>query len=168
MILSLFSTTSIEDVAKESGSGLKWFQMYPNKKKEIMKNWIRGAESNGYKAVVVTVDGQIQGRRLAVMKSGFVRPSHISFPSVMSILKDMPPRTFQDVISDPSLSIHDVSATWDAIDWIRSETKLPVVVKGILTAEDALEAVRHNVHGIIVSNHGGRELDGVPATVSNL
>ena len=58
------------------------------------------------------------------------------------------------------------SLTWEAIDWLREVTKLPIVLKGILTAEDAEEAVRHNVQGIIVSNHGGRWLDGVPATVS--
>ena len=164
MILSFFSTTSIKDVAKESGSGLRWFQMYPNKSKELMRNWIERAESNGYKAIVVTVDGQILGRRLADMKNGFDLPSHLSLPNISDIIID--PNSYQNVLKDPTFSIHDVSATWDAIDWIRSETKLPVVVKGILTAEDALEAVRHNVHGIIVSNHGGRELDGVPATVS--
>ena len=62
----------------------------------------------------------------------------------------------------------DSSVTWKDVDWVRGLTKLPVVLKGILTAEDAVEAVRHGVQGIIVSNHGGRQLDGVLASVSGI
>ena len=156
-MLSIWSNTTIEAVAYASTSGLRWFQLNVFRDKELTKNLILRAEKASYKAIVVTIDQPDVGRRT---NGSFTRPQNISFP----MFGDTPhPVNVGDVTEmlDPSL-------TWGVIDWIRGITHLPIVLKGILTAEDALESLKHDVQGIIVSNHGGRQLDGVLATVSKL
>ena len=152
MMLSSYSTTSIEDVAAASGSGLRWFQLYVFKDKDLTRDLVLRAERSGYKAIVVTVDIPVAGRRLyrfniptRLSLANFSKIQHVSFESAALSMKD---------------------TTWESIDWIRRITRLPILLKGILTAEDAEEALKHDVQGIIVSNHGARQLDGVPATVS--
>ena len=157
MMLSIWSNTTIEAVADASTSGLRWFQLNVFRDKELTKNLILRAEKASYKAIVVTIDQPDVGRRT---NGSFTRPQNISFP----MFGDTPhPVNVGDVTEmlDPSL-------TWGVIDWIRGITHLPIILKGILTAEDALESLKHDVQGIIVSNHGGRQLDGVLATVSKL
>ena len=166
MVLSSYSTISIEDVAKASGNGLRWFQTHIFKDRELTSSFVRRAERAGYKAVVLTVDIPVMGRKLADARNKYKLPSHLSFANftnaqVKSAL----------VVKNSELTTHyynmfSPQVTWNDVDWLCSVTKLPVVLKGILTAEDAREAVKHNIQGIIVSNHGGRQLDGVPATVS--
>ena len=159
MMLSSGSTRSIEHVAQASGVGLRWFQLYVLRDRKVTKNFVERAERAGYKALVVTVDRQIAGRRIAVMRSNFDLPPHLS----MAIFSE--PRRPSAKQYETNTGLFDTSLTWEAIDWLREFTKLPIVLKGILTAEDAREALKHNIQGIIVSNHGGRQLDGVPATV---
>ena len=153
MMLSSWSTTSIEDVAEASGSGLRWFQLYIFRDRELTKSLVQRAERAGYKAIVVTVDQQGVPKRDAFVPPPYVSFSHLGIHST--------------VVVDAVRNILDPSVTWEDIDWIRGLTTLPVLVKGILTAEDARLALNHKVSGIIVSNHGGRQLDGVPATVSH-
>ena len=154
MTLSTGSTTSLEEVASCS-NGLKWFQIYFFKDRKLMEHFIRRVEKAGYKALVFTVDTPIPGRNH--LRGGSVIPPHLTQAN------------FTDPnFSDPSLynSGYVVSSDWEEIDWVRGITHLPIVVKGILTREDAMEAVKHGVQGILISNHGARLLDGVPATVS--
>ena len=163
MMLSSWSTSSIEDVAQASGSGLRWFQLYVLTDRELTRSFVLRAERAGYKAVVVTVDRPVIGRRLSEARHGFDLPLHLSLVNFSSADSPSDSGPYQS-----SVDIIDPALTWDTIDWLRGVTKLPILLKGILTAEDAEEALRHNVQGIIVSNHGGRQLDGVLATVSQM
>ena len=171
MLSSSWSTTSIEDVAEASGSGLRWFQLYIYKDREVTKSLIQRAARAGYKAIVVTIDTPIVGKRLADARNKFNLPSTLSLANFSS---NSPQSTLEcdDQVEGSYLyryttDLLDPSITWDDIDWVRGLTSLPILVKGILTAEDAREALKHDIQGIIVSNHGGRQLDGVPATVSS-
>ena len=156
MGLSIWCNTSLEDVARANGSGLRWLQISIFRNRELTESLIHRAEKAGYNAIVVTVDQPNVGQRAY---GTFVPPLNISFPN----LGDVPtPLMVEDVSS-----LLDPSHTWSDIDWVRGLTQLPIVLKGILTAEDAIEAVKHDVQGLIVSNHGGRQLDGVLATVSS-
>ena len=169
MILSSWSTTSLEEVAKAGGTkGLRWFQLYVYNDKDVTRRLIQRAERAGYKALVVTVDTPVLGKRIVDARNGFNLPPHLTLANfddtaLASKLKvkegDSSLHRYTQALIDPGL-------TWDTIRWVQGLTKLPVLVKGVLTAEDALEAVEHGVKGIVVSNHGARQLDGVPATVS--
>ena len=151
MVLSSLSTMNIEEVAESSGNGLRWLQLYLFKDKALVTKLIVRAESAGYKALVITVDHPaLQGGKVF---HHFRVPKHLSIANFVCTKETLP-------------SMLDPSHTWETIDWLQGITKLPIIIKGILTFEDAQEALKHNVRGIIVSNHGGRQLDGVPATVS--
>ena len=156
MMLSSWSTTSIEDVAAASGSGLRWFQLYVYRDKDLTRDLVLRAGRSGYKAIVVTVDMPVAGRRLSSVRNRFNIPTRLSLANFSKIQH----------VSFASAALSKKDTTWESIDWIRRITRLPILLKGILTAEDAEEALKHDVQGIIVSNHGARQLDGVPATVS--
>ena len=170
MILSSWATTSIEDVAEaSSGSGLRWFQLYVYRDKTITANLIQRAERAGYKALVITVDTPILGRRLADCRNQFNLPSHLKLAnfSVEDEQSSMASSQSESGLYKYTQALMDDRLTWNTVAWIKSITKLPVIVKGVLTGEDALLAVQHGVDGIMVSNHGARQLDGVLATVSH-
>ena len=166
MVLSSWSTMPLEDVAGCSASGLKWFQINVFKRLDLVASLVKRAELEGYKAIVVTVDMPYVGVRYNEKRNDFKLPSHLSFENVKSLFKDVEGSPTSEVDSATDNNHHDPSATWDIIGWLKTITELPIVVKGILTAEDAKLAVQHGVDAILVSNHGGRQLDGVPATVS--
>lgn len=172
MMLSSWSTTSIEDVAEASGCGLRWFQLYVYRDRELTKNLILRAERAGYKALVITVDTPVVGQRLVDARNRFNLPPHLCLPNFSSTSPQATLVSDQAVegsfLYKYTVDMIDPSLTWEDIDWIRGLTRLPILIKGILTAEDAQEALKHNVQGIIVSNHGARQLDGVPATVSGV
>ena len=130
------------------------------KRLDLVTSLVKRAELQGYKAIVVTVDMPYAGVRYNEKRNDFKLPSHLSFESVKSLFEDA------QVDNDTFNTFYDPSTTWDIIGWLRTITELPIVVKGILTAEDAKLAVQHGVYAILVSSHGGRQLDGVPATVS--
>ena len=166
MILSSWSTSSIEDVAQASGSGLRWFQLYVCRDKAITTNLVQRAEQNGYRALVVTIDTPVEGRKLSCLRTGFDLPNHLKLGNLSTDVIQNSLEPSQSVGAELYNAMIDSSLTWECIAWIKSITRLPVIVKGVLTGEDALLAVQHGVDGIMVSNHGGRQLDGVLATVS--
>ena len=172
MILSTWSTTSIEEVAQVNGSGLRWFQLYVFKEKHVTMDIIRRAEQAGYKALAVTVDTPRVGKRLADIRNKFNLPSHLQLANANShTLQAMQSSVLTQQQTESGVHkctelLQENKLTWDTITWVKNCTKLPVILKGILTGEDAKLAVQHGVDGIIVSNHGGRQLDGVLATVS--
>ena len=167
MIVSSLATSSIEEVAQASGNGLRWFQLYVFSDKEFTANMMHKAEKAGYKALVITVDSPGLGRRLAECRNKFYLPDHMELANFSAdIIQNSSLKSWQSVGSNLFHKLMDASLTWDVISWIKSVTRLPVVLKGVLTAEDALLAVEHGVDGIMVSNHGGRQLDGVLATVN--
>ena len=157
MILSSFSSTELEDVAEANGNGLRWFHLMLTLHDDLVREHVQRAVKAGYKALVITVDQpnvKILRRGRHIFDMGTVSFPLMKIPPDQPIMKYVMSTCFKNSIS------------WERIEWVRTLSALPIVIKGILTAEDAIEAVEHNVNAIIVSNHGGRQLDGVPATVS--
>lgn len=169
MILSTISTTSIEDVAAAGHDVIKWFQLYIYKDRNVTRRLVERAEKSGFKALVLTVDTPFFGTRLADSRNKFCLPPHLKLANLQSekSLQMTNPSGQSSGLNEYASSFLDASLTWKDVDWLRTITRLPIVVKGILTADDALEATKHNVSAIIVSNHGARQLDHVPATVSH-
>jgi isopentenyl diphosphate isomerase/L-lactate dehydrogenase-like FMN-dependent dehydrogenase len=147
MVASSSSTRSLEDIARET-SGPLWFQLYVSNRKKS-EELVSRATLAGYRAIVLTVDSPRWGRKEQTIRSGFHPPVKANF-------------------TDNDVAEEDVSLTWESLAWLRSLTSLPIILKGILTAEDAAIAVQHGVNGIIVSNHGGRQLDSVSPGIEAL
>ena len=163
MTLSSWLTTRIEDVAQTGGPrGLCWFHLSVYSNREVTRGLIERAEHTGFKALMVTVDTPIIGQKWADLRNNFILPPQLHLGifdgTNLGFVQDGRASLYDELI--------DSGLTWEDIAWVQSITKLPVLVKGVLTAEAALEAVRHGVQGIVVSNHGGRQLDGTPAMVS--
>ncbi len=150
MVASTSSTRSMEEIAA-AASGPLWFQLYVHDRPRTQALVERAARA-GYRALVVTVDAPYWGHKERSIRMGFALPPTMRKANFI----DSPP-----IDADPSM-------TWETIDWLRSITSLPIVLKGILTGEDAELAMRHHVAGIIVSNHGGRQLDGSVASIDAL
>lgn len=150
MVASTSSTRSLEEIAR-AASGPLWFQLYFHGRDSAGK-LVQRAQTSGYRALVITVDSPRWGHKERAIRSGFRLPSHLRKAN----------------FADEDVPKADVCVTWESLDWLRSLTSLPIVLKGILTEEDALLAVKHGVDGIIVSNHGGRQLDSVPASIEAL
>ena len=165
MTLSAGSTSTIEDVASSS-SGLKWFQLHFYKDQDVIIDLIRRAERAGFKAIAVTVDAPYLGRRYADVRNKFGLPPHLTLANYTDSYATGVKSDKDSGLAKFIASLIDSSLTWDFILWLRSVTKLQIVLKGILTAEDARLAVQYGVDGILVSNHGARQLDTVPATVT--
>ena len=167
MIGSTLSTCPLEEVAA-CGSGALWFQLYVYKDRALTQELIARAERCGYGALVLTVDTPLLGRRYRDARNGFVLPEGLSmrnFDAAMSAVARWGAHSsFSAYVHD----LFDATLTWDAVDWLRTQTRLPILLKGILTAEDAQRAVDAGVQGIVVSNHGGRQLDGAPASIDAL
>src|SRR5205085_7061841 len=150
MVASTSSTRSLEEIAVEA-SGPLWFQLYFHDRDSARK-LVHRAETAGYRALVITADSPRWGHKERAIRSGFRLPSHLRKAN----------------FADEDVPQADVCVTWESLDWLRSLTSLPIILKGILTGEDALLAVEHEVDGIVVSNHGGRQLDSVPASIEVL
>lgn len=145
MIAATDATYSIEEVA-QAANGPLWFQLYLYPSREVAEGLVRRAEAAGCKAIVLTVDLPILGNRERDRRNQWtIPPANLSRANFSGI----------------SIDGHAwVNLTWQDVDWLCSITSLPVILKGILTAEDAQMALDHGAAGIIVSNHGGRQLDG--------
>lgn len=169
-ILSTLSTTSIEDVAEGAPDTIKWFQLYIYSDREVTKGLVQRAEKAGFKAIVLTVDAPIFGTRYRDIKNTFSLPPHLRLANFQD---EKATKLNTSVENASSLSVYiksllDPKLCWDDIRWLQSITNLPIVVKGILTAEDAIKAVSLRVKGIMVSNHGARQIDTCPATIEVL
>ncbi len=168
MTLSSWSTTSLEDVSVANNGGLCWYQLEIYKDVKLTKQLVKRAETAGYKALVVTVDIPVAGIKWADHRHKFILANHLSLPH-FSHADDMVSNNSDDPYFEQlTARLVNPKTTWASIDWLRSITILPIVLKGILRADDAREALKHDIQGIIVSNHGGRQLDTVPATVCYL
>ncbi|NXW96075.1 HAOX1 oxidase, partial [Larus smithsonianus] len=169
MMLSSWATSSIEEVAEAAPAGLRWLQLYVYKDREVTKSLVKRAERAGYKGIFVTVDTPFLGRRIDDVRNKFQLPPHLRLKNFSS--NDLAFSSGKDFGENSGLAVYvaeaiDASVNWEDIKWLRGLTSLPIVAKGILRADDAKEAVKIGVNGILVSNHGARQLDGVPATVS--
>jgi 4-hydroxymandelate oxidase len=166
--LATLSTTSIED-AMAAATGPVWFQLYVFRDRAITASLVQRAEAAGCKAVVLTVDMPIQGKRERDVRNRFTLPDHLSLKNFSQAgFQELPKNVAGSGLAAYVASLLDAALTWKDIEWLAGVTKLPVLVKGILRADDALRAVNHGASGIIVSNHGARQLDTTPATISIL
>ncbi|MFM8808149.1 MAG: alpha-hydroxy acid oxidase [Chthoniobacterales bacterium] len=168
MVMSTLSTTTIEEVAA-AATGPLWFQLYVYKDRGATTDLIRRAEAAGCRALVLTVDAQVWGRREADVRNNFKLPDGLSVANLAEHAKEM----FPDGIPRSGLAAYvaqmlDPTLSWKDLAWLRGQTKLPILLKGIVRADDAKLAVEHGVDGVIVSNHGGRQLDTAPATIEAL
>lgn len=167
MVVSTQATTLLEDVAATATAPL-WFQLYIQPDRDFTRDLVLRAERAGYQAIVVTVDAPVNGLRNREQRSGFAFPAGVEAVNLRG-MRALPPQR-GEAGSQILLGSHllDAAPTWQDLAWLRSLTKLPVLVKGIVTTEDAARAVTEGIDGIIVSNHGGRTLDGLPATLDAL
>ncbi len=154
--LSSMSTSTWEEVAATGAQ--RWFQLYVPRDEALAAELVGGARSAGFSALVLTVDTPVLGRRERDLRSGFEVPGHLRVGALGT--GGFTPRS--------ALAHISASVTWKDVDRFAEASELPVVLKGIVTAEDAGIACDHNVAGIVVSNHGGRQLDGVSATIDAL
>ncbi len=157
---------SVEEIAA-AAPGPKWFQLYVPKDRTVARRLVERVERSCYQAIIVTVD-------LGEWKDAD-RRNRFSLPKQMLLkhLRDVGHEQLSDKMSYEELSAFnarawDLSISWNFFDWLRSVTKLPLLVKGVLRKEDALRAVSIGLDGIIVSNHGGRRLDGMPASIDRV
>ncbi len=148
MVAATEASRTLEDIARASASPL-WFQLYVYHRRELAETLVHRAEAAGYRAIVLTIDTPRWGHK----------------PRTARTEADIPPFTTANL---DATDLDPVSLTWDAVTWLRSLTALPLVLKGILTTEDAAQAVARGVEGIVVSNHGARQLDTVSASVEVL
>jgi isopentenyl diphosphate isomerase/L-lactate dehydrogenase-like FMN-dependent dehydrogenase len=161
MCLSTLSSVSPAELAAAAPKATLWFQLYCSRDRGFTEELVAGVAEAGFKALVLTVDVPILGRRERDLRAAFALPENLPIPNLPVELA----RTdFHTALS----SIVDASLSWRDLEWLRSISPLPLLVKGVLTAEDALLAAEHGAAGVIVSNHGGRQLDGVPATLDVL
>lgn len=169
MILSTMSSVSIEDVAA-AADGPKWFQLYCYTEKGVTERLVKRAEAAGFRALCITVDVPRLGRRERDLRHVLEFPPDVIPQNFVQEIdmSSIPLKSQGSVISAYAASLMDQALTWDTIGWLKSITSMPVIVKGILTPEDALLAADHGASAIVVSNHGGRQLDSSPATVAVL
>jgi isopentenyl diphosphate isomerase/L-lactate dehydrogenase-like FMN-dependent dehydrogenase len=167
MIGSTLSTCPLEEVAA-SGSGAMWFQLYVYKDRGLTQELVARAEGCGYGALVLTVDTPVLGRRYRDVRNGFVLPDGLSMRNFDAKLTSASRWGAHSSFSAYVHDLFDATLSWEAVGWLRAQTKLPILLKGILTAEDAQRAIDEGVQGIVVSNHGGRQLDGAPASIEAL
>jgi len=175
MIASTAAHFSLEEIAAASGEAPRWFQLYWPNDRALAESLVRRAEQAGYGAIVLTVDTFIPGWKSRDLQqawlpflNGMGVANYFQDPVFRAALEKTPEEDqgaatghFLTVQANPSL-------TWDDLDWLREQTRLPIVVKGIQHVEDAREAARRGLDGIVVSNHGGRQVDGAIASLDAL
>ena len=173
--LSTVSSVTIEEIAAVMGAAPRWFQLYPARSRDIAASMVRRVEAAGYSAIMVTLDTPVLGWREQDLRLGYLPflegkgiANYLSDPVFRASLSKPPeedPRAaimqFLGVFTNPSFG-------WDDVDWLRSQTALPILLKGVVHPDDARKALDHGVDGIVVSNHGGRQLDGGIGTMDAL
>ena len=186
--LSTMSTCTIEEIARET-TPPKWFQLYVLRDRDLTRSFIERARAAHCTALVLTVDTKVQGPRERDMRNGFTVPPRFSAGTILDFawhygwLFDValgPRITFKNFIGSKAASTdamtitqfiagqYDLSVNWRDVEWFKSAWGGPLLLKGILTADDARLALDHGADGVIVSNHGGRQLEGAISAVQAL
>jgi len=163
MTMSTMATSSPAEVAAAAPDAPRWFQLYVFRDEGVTRSIVDQAVEAGFRAIVLTIDAPYFGRRERDMRTGWLIPEEPAVPALESALGSMRSTSVTEhfKLISPSIS-------WRDVERLAGETSLPVLVKGVHTAEDAALAVEHGAAGIVVSNHGGRQLDGVAASVDVL
>jgi isopentenyl diphosphate isomerase/L-lactate dehydrogenase-like FMN-dependent dehydrogenase len=157
---------SVEEIAAASGAP-RWFQIYVPRDRDVARRLVERVEQAGYQAIVVTVD--LGEWKDADRRNRFTLPKEM----LVKLLRDVGYDQINEGMSFPEILAFNQRAwqrelSWDVFDWLRSITNLPLIIKGVLRPEDARKAVALGLEGVIVSNHGGRSLDGMPASIAML
>lgn len=163
MIVSTLASVHLEEIARRASSPL-WFQLYVQPDRGFTAELVRRAEAAGYRALVLTADAPINGLRNQEQRAGFVLPADIEAVN----LRGLPASVAAGSGMLLGGALLAAAPTWKDVDWLRSLTRLPILLKGVMVAEDAVRAVEAGLDGIVVSNHGGRILDSQPATIDVL
>jgi isopentenyl diphosphate isomerase/L-lactate dehydrogenase-like FMN-dependent dehydrogenase len=163
MCLSTLATTTPTEVAAAAPGGRRWFQLYPFRDAAVTRALMAEAVAAGFEAVVLTVDAPPGGNREREVRSGFTIPAEIEIPSVATALGGS-----RTVTVEETFELMTRALTWDDLGGIAAAAGAPLLVKGLLTAEDAVLAVEHGAAGVVVSNHGGRQLDRAVASAEAL
>jgi isopentenyl diphosphate isomerase/L-lactate dehydrogenase-like FMN-dependent dehydrogenase len=163
MCLSTLATARPAEVAAAAPDGRRWFQLYCFKDAAITQALMDEAVASGFEAIVVTVDAPRGGNRERDLRTGFRIPEEIGVPSIEAALG-----AERSVTIEETFDLMEPALSWSLLEELAAGSDVPVLVKGVLTAEDAILAVEHGAGGIIVSNHGGRQLDGVLAAADAL
>lgn len=181
--VSTGSGYSLEDIAAAAPDGRRWFQLYLWKSSEVVRSLVHRARNAGYEALVLTVDVPVVGKRERDLRNGMSLPPRIRWNSALDTARRL--RWLRQLMAGPDITfgslvelgigddasaigayvdreLADPSRTWDDVAWLRREWDGPLLVKGVITVADAEAAVRWGADGVIVSNHGGRQLDSVP------
>jgi isopentenyl diphosphate isomerase/L-lactate dehydrogenase-like FMN-dependent dehydrogenase len=163
MCLSTLATVRPSELAEAVPEGRRWFQLYCFRDEGVTKALMDEAIDSGFEAIVVTVDAPRGGRRERDLRSGFKIPEGLGVPSVQAALGSSRAVTIEETfgLMEPALS-------WSDFEALVSGSRVPVLLKGVLTAEDAALALEHGAAGVVVSNHGGRQLDCAMATADAL
>ena len=173
--VSTVSSRSMEEVAKAMGDAPRWFQLYWAKHPEITASLLHRAEQSGFSALLITLDTNTLAWRPRDLDHGYLPfltaeglANYYSDPAFCAELKVKPEENRTAAVNLWRSIFSNQRLTWDDLAWLRAHTKLPIILKGILRSDDAARAVEHGVDGIVVSNHGGRQLDGAIAALEAL
>ena len=167
MILSTLSNTAMEEVAKAAG-GAMWFQLYVYKDRGATRGLVERAEAAGARALVLTVDAPLLGTRERDVKNRFALPPGLRVENLLPAGMAAVPQAMGSGLAAYFAELIDPALTFRDVEWLASLTRLPIVVKGVVRGDDARKAVDHGARAIVVSNHGGRQLDTSPATIDVL
>jgi lactate 2-monooxygenase len=175
MVLSSAASHSLEEVAGELGDTPRWFQLYWVNDRDVVASLVRRAADAGYRGIVVTLDTLTLGWRDRDLRKPYLPfvtgegcAQFFSDPVFRSRLERPPEEDALAAAVAMLATFPNLGLTWDDLAWLRGETELPMLVKGVLTAEDAVRAREAGVDGIVVSNHGGRQVDGAVAALDAL
>ena len=175
LILSSAASHSIEEIAEAMGDAPRWFQLYWINDRDVAASFVSRAEAAGYGAIVVTVDTGVLGWRERDLRRAYLPfltgegcAQFFSDPVFTSRLERPPEEDVLSAAAAVLATFPNLALTWDDLDWLRGQTELPLLVKGILAPADAALAFEHGADGIVVSNHGGRQVDGAVATLDAL
>jgi isopentenyl diphosphate isomerase/L-lactate dehydrogenase-like FMN-dependent dehydrogenase len=162
MCLSSLTSTRPAEVAAAAPQGRRWMQVYLFRDRGVTRAIVEEAAESGFEALLLTVDAPYAGRRERDLRTGFQVPAEIRAPAIEAAAghRSLTPAEVFELV-DPSI-------TWDDLERLCDEFDMPVLVKGLVTGEDAELAVEHGAAGVVVSNHGGRQLDNAPATIDAL
>lgn len=163
-VVSTQASFTLEELAAEAAGPL-WFQLYVQPDRGFTAELVRRAEAAGYRALVVTVDAPVTGMRNREQRAGFAIPADMATPNLRGMARLPPPEPGALLFGTPLAA---AAATWHDIAWLRGLTSLPILLKGITDPDDARQGVGEGMDGLIVSNHGGRTLDGIAAAVDLL
>lgn len=171
-VASTVTSASLEEIAAASPEAVKWFQLYWSKNRDLTASMAKRAEKAGYKAIVVTVDTGLLGWRKRDYRNGYSplkllkgAANYINDPVFQELVPELTEEHVREAILE---NIHHPNLTWDDLLFLREQTSLPIVVKGILHPADAKQAVALGMDAIVVSNHGGRQLDSAIASLRAL